>query len=281
MRRPAQHHPRTTAARTDTGWLHPYTGLPGIAVFYNDGGQPPAAPAPTPADIAARAGQQPPAVPAAQPPAPILPGDPAGGSDDDKVTLTQRRLNVITKAEKDEGRRAAYRTIAEAAGLDPETFDPAKFADLFKQADDARKQQMSEEQRRAEELAAREQALTARETAAVEREQAAAARDRDSKVRAALVRLGATGDDLDDAAALIRIAEDADDAAIGEAADKLKERRAELFGAAPAAQNLPPAPSGAPAAGNAPRQPAPGKDAIKDAARARAEAMGLRTPNAA
>ncbi|MFI2620382.1 hypothetical protein [Streptomyces sp. NPDC018584] len=275
MRRPAQHQPRP-AARTQTGWSHPYTGVPGLAVFYNDGGQPPAAPTPTPADLAARAQQQPPAAPSA----PVLPGEPAPGSDEEKVVFTQRRLNVLMKSEKEEGRRAALRSIAENAGLDPDTFDPEKFGELFKQAEQDRRQKLSEEQRRAEELEARQQALEAREAAAAQREAAAAARDRDSKVRAALVRLGATGDDLDDAAALIRITDDADDTAIQEAADKLRERRGELFGAPPA-QGLPPAPSGAPAAGNAPRQPVPGKDAVKDAARARAEAMGLRRPDAA
>ncbi|MGV2914724.1 hypothetical protein [Streptomyces alfalfae] len=271
MRRPAQHRPRTLG----TGWAHPYTGLNGLAVFYNDGGQPPAPP--TPADLAARAPQQP---PAAVPPAPVLPGEPAPGSDEEKVTITQRRLNVLMKSEKEEGRRAALRTVAESAGLDPETFDPARFADILKQAEQDRQQKLSDEQRRAEELEARQKALEAREAAAAEREAAAAARDRDSRVRAALVRLGATGDDLEDAAALMRIPDDADDAAITEAADKLKERRGELFGAPPA-QALPPAPSGAPAAGNAPRQPAPGKNSVKDAARARAEAMGLRRPDAA
>lgn len=274
MRRPAQHHPRSTAART--GWAHPYTGLAGLPVFYNDGGQPPAPTAPSPADLAARS--QPPAAPA--PPTPVLPGDPAPGSDEEKVTFTQRRLNVLMKSEKEEGRRAALRSVAESAGLNPDTFDPDKFGDLFKQAEQARQQQLSEEQRRTEELEARKKELEAREAAAAEREAAAAARDRDSRIRAALVRLGATGDDLEDAAALMRVPDDADDTAISEAADKLKERRSELFGAA-APQSLPPAPSGAPAAGNAPRQPVPGKDAVKEAARARAEAMGLRRRDSA
>jgi hypothetical protein len=271
MRRPAQHHPAPAAA---PAWAHPYTGTPAWAVFYNDGGQGSAAPAPaapSPADVAARAGQQPPAAP---------PAPPATPPDEETVTFTQRRLNVIMKDEKEEGRRAAFRSVAEAAGLDPESFDPAKFGDMIKQAEQARQAQLSEEQRRAEELANREKELTDRLAAAEKREAEAAQRDRDSKVRAALVRLGATGDDLDDAARLITVPDDADDTAITAAADKLKERRGELFGATPP-QQLPPAPSGAPASGNAPRQPAPGKDAVKDEARKIAERMGLRRPDAA
>lgn len=262
MRRPAQHRLGPTPA---PGWAHPYTGPDALAVFYNDGGTPPA-PAPSPADLAAR-GQQ-------QPPAPA-PATPAADPDDDKVSFTQRRLNKMMADEKDEGRRAAFRQIAEAAGLDPNTFDPAAFGDLFKQAEQARQQQLSEEQRRAEDLTRREQELQARIDAAAQREAEAAKRDRDSRIRAALVRLGATGDDLEDAAALIRVADDADDTAIGEAADALKARRAELFGA-PVPQALPPAPSGGPAAGGPPRPPVAGKDAIRQSAIARAEAMGLR-----
>lgn len=290
MRRPAQHRPRHTIA--DTGWAHPYTGPFGLAVFYNDGGQPPAPPAPTPADIAARAGQQP---PAPQPPAPAFPGELAPGSDDEKVTFTQRRLNVIMKDEKEEGRRAAYRSIAEAAGIDPDTFDPAQFGDMVKQAEQARQQQLSEEQRRAEELTRQAQAIQA-EQAKVEQERAAIAAERRTLAREqALTRLGAldvldeqgqvTAPNLQDALAMLerdlRETPDADASAVAAAADALKKRRPELFGTATAAQTLPPAPSGAPAAGNAPRQPAPGKDAVKDAARARAEAMGLRTRDAA
>ncbi|QBJ94432.1 hypothetical protein D0Z67_29110 (plasmid) [Streptomyces seoulensis] len=261
MRRPTQ------PPRPATAWAHPYTGVDGLAVFYNDGGTPPAPAAPTPADLAGR----PQAVPAIHVP-PVNPADP----EEEKVSFTQRRLNKMMSEEKEEGRRAAFRTIAEAAGLDPDSFEPTQFGNLFKQAEQARQAQLSEEQRRTEELTRREQELQARIDAAAQREADAAKRDRDTRIRAALVKLGATGDDLDDATALIRVADDADDAAISEAADKLKERRTELFGGT-VHQALPPAPSGGPAAGGPPRPPTAGKDAVKDAARARAEAMGLRT----
>lgn len=266
MRRPAQQH--RLGPLPAPGWTHPYAGPLAHAVFYNDGGQatPPAAPpaaAPSPADLATR-GQQPPTPPA-----------PAADPDDDKVSFTQRRLNKMMADEKEEGRRAAYRAVAEAAGLDPDAFDPNAFGDLFKQAEQARQAQLSEEQRRAEELARREQELQTREQAAVQREQEAAQRDRDSRIRAALVSLGATGNSLDDAARLITVADDADDTAILTAATELKDRLGVLFGA-PAQQTLPPAPSGGPAAGGPPRPPVAGKDALIEAARKRAEEMGLR-----
>lgn len=249
--------------------------------------QPPAAPAPgqvpTPADIAARAGQQPPAVPAA-PPAPATePGE-------EMVSFTQRRLNKIMVDEKEEGRRSAYRTIAEAAGLDPETFDPGAFGDLFKQAEQARQQQLSEEQRRTEELQRQTQALQT-EKAKLEQQQVEIAEARRALAREqALTRLGAldvvddqgsvTAPNLQDALAMLerdlRENPDADAAALTAAAEALKKRRPELFGAAAAPQTLPPAPSGGPASGNAPRQPAGAKDAIQQEARKRAESMGLR-----
>ncbi|MEW2402138.1 hypothetical protein [Streptomyces sp. NPDC046862] len=279
MRRPAHHG----LAPTTTGWTQPYTGPAALAVFYNSGASTdpnaPAAPAqvPTPGEVAARAGQQPPATPPT--PASEASTVPPGESE---VTFTQRRLNKMMSDEKEEGRRAAYRSLAEAAGIDPDTFDPTKFGDVFKQAEQARQQALSEEQRRAEELEKREQALKAREDAAVQREKEATDRDRQTRIRAALVKLGATGDDLDDAAALLRVADDASDDDITSAAEALKERRAEMFGGTPAPQTLPPAPSGGPAGGNAPRQPSgSSKDAVRDAARKRAEAMGLRRSDAA
>lgn len=271
MRRPAQHRPGLAAAHGQAL----LTDLLAAAVLCNsDGGQgggpavPPAA-VPSPAELAARqGGQQPPT-----PPAP--PAAPAPAPGEQEVTFTQRRLNKMMSEEKEEGRRAAYRAIADAAGLNPDDFDPAKFGEVFKQAEQARQQQLSEEQRRAEELQKREQALQAREEAAAQREKEAADRDRASRIRAALVKLGATGDDLEDAAALLRVADDATDDDITQAAEKLKERRAEMFGGTAAPQSLPPAPSGGPAGGNAPRQPAPStKDAVKEEARKWADRLG-------
>lgn len=279
MRRPAHHRLGPTA---HTAWAHPYTGVAALGVFYNSGAttDPAPAPAPSPADIAARAGQQPPTQPAPPAPAPAAPAAPATPGDQE-VTFTQRRLNKMMVEEKEEGRRAAYRAVAEAAGLDPDTFDPAAFGDVFKQAEQARKQQLSEEQRRLEEVERREQAIQAREEAAAAREKEAADRDRASRIRAALVNLGATGADLEDAAALLRVADDATDDDIAQAAQQLKERRGEMFGSATAQQTLPPAPSGGPASGNSPRPAVAGKDAIREKARKMAIERGLRSNDAA
>ncbi|MFF1298151.1 MULTISPECIES: hypothetical protein [unclassified Streptomyces] len=283
MRRPAQH---TRPRLAGSGWAHPYTGLPGIAVFYNDGGQPPAAPpappAPSPADLAAR-GQQPPA------PQPVIDRDTG-------VAMTQDRFNKLMTRQYQKSRDAAYREIAESLGLsyDPKAFD-ADFdaaADSFKatlkEGQDARQRLLTDEQRSAQELAQKEQALQS-DRDKVDQEKAAIAEERRALAREqALTRLGAldtvddqgnvTAPNLQDALAMLerdlRATPDADASAVAQAADALKKRRPELFGAAPAPQVLPPAPSGGPAAGNAPRQPAAGKDAVKEEARRWADKLG-------
>lgn len=288
MRRPAQHHLGPVARTT---WTHPYRGARSLGVFYNSGGTttdpntPPAVP--TPAEVAARTGQPAPVTPAA----PAVPPEQRVTADEREVLLdkhtgqpmTQGRFSQIMTRQYEKSRSSAFREIAEAAGLpfDPDNFDPKKFSDLLKDAETTRQQNLSDEQRRAEELERREQELQAKLDAATQREADAAQRDRDSLIRQALVNLGATGADLDDAAALLRVPDDADSAAITKAAEELKARRAEMFGATAAPQTLPPAPSGAPAGGGTPRQPAPGKDAVKEAARRRAEQMGLRRSDAA
>ncbi|MFB7738212.1 hypothetical protein ACFC08_28265 [Streptomyces sp. NPDC056112] len=243
MRRPT-HRPGLAAP----GWTHPYASQ---AVFYNDGGQGDDGnqpPAPSPADLA-------------NPPrknTPIELRDPETG-----VVMTQERFAQNMAKERRAGRHAALRELAEAAGVpfDVDTFDASKFGQMFQDAEKARQAQLTEEQRRREELEQREQALADREAAAAQRETETQRKNRDVQIRAALVRLGATGDDLEDAAALLRVADDADDTAIAEAADALKARRSELFGVTPAPQpgQMPPAPGGAPAGGPPPRQAATGK----------------------
>lgn len=255
MRRPTQQH--RLGSTPAPGWAHPYTGLRATAVFYNDGGQgggnptptaaPPTPPAPSPADLAAQAQKN----------VPIELRDPETG-----VVMTQERFTQNMAKSRRAGRHAAFRELAEAAGVpfDIDNFDASKFGQMFKDAEKARQAQLTEEQRRHEELEQREKALTERETAAAQREADAQRKARDVQIRAALVARGATGDDLEDAAALLRVADDADDTAIAEAADKLKERRGELFDApaAPSGQ-MPPAPGGAPAGGPPPRQAPAGR----------------------
>lgn len=249
MRRPAQHRLGSTPA---PGWVHPYTGLAGLATFYNDGGDPPAAP--TPADVAPKPQQQ--------------------SAADAAKQFTQDDLDRIAAKEKAQGQRAGARQALEdfAAEHGFNTVDDAKaFIAAARQAEEAKK---TEEQKRQEELDRREQELAAKEAAAVARERAAIR-------KAAVMGLGATGDDLADALALLDrdLAEqpDADETAVTAAAEALKIRRPALFGAAPAQaapQTLPPAPGGAPAGGG-PR-PSATKDDVRERARKRAASMGFR-----
>ena len=251
MRRPAQHRPGPTPA---PGWAHPYTGLTGLGVFYNDGGNEPAlapAPTPTPADI--------------KPPA----------SADPAKQFTQEDLERIAAREKAQGKRSALKEFAEAHG-----FTTVEDAEAFIQAArQAQQDALSEDERRRQELDRREQDLAAKEAAATSRERAAIR-------KAAVMGLGATGEDLADALALLErdLAEqpDADESTVTAAAEALKARRPALFGTAPAAQaqpTLPPAPGGAPAGGG-PR-PSATKDDVQARARKRAEQMGFRRTDAA
>ncbi|MFI8792555.1 hypothetical protein [Streptomyces sp. NPDC055105] len=241
MRRPAQH---------DTAWSHPYTGLAGLAVFYNDGGEagdPPAAPPAT----------------ASEPPKPSPPA---------QRTFTQTEVEALAAKEKAQGRRSAAKEFADKHGFgsieDAEQF----IAAARKAQDDA----LTEQQRKDREIAEREQAVE-KERAELAAERAATRREK------ALARLGATDTDLDDAAVLLeralRDAPDADDATVAEAAAALKERRPALFGAAapatPPVGTLPPAPGGSPAGG--PSRTAGSKDNVQARMNALAEKMGYRT----
>ena len=237
MRRPA-HRPGLVAAAAAPGWAHPYTGP---AVFYADGGDPPA-----------------------EPP---KPGPPPAAPEPAKQ-FSQEELERIAAREKSQGERAGARKALEdfAAEHGFSNVDDAKA--FIAAARKAQQDALTEEERRRQELAQREEELAKREAAAVARERAA-------NRRAALAGLGATGDDLEDAAALLRVADDADDQAVQDAATALKERRPELFGQrpAPAASTLPPAPGGAPA-GTPPARTTPSKDDAKARAHALAVKMG-------
>lgn len=298
MRRPAQQPYRPTAR---TAWAHPYHGVAGLGVFYNSGGPepvtPPAPPAgaPSPADIAARAGQQ--------PQAPLTQRISPDSADvlidkDTGQPMTQGKLSQLMTKQFEKSRRSAYREMAEAAGIpfDPDTFDPATFSQLIKDAQEARQQALTDEQRRAEELQRQQQSLASDKTR-LEQERAQIAEERRALAREqALTRLGAldvrdeqgqvTAPNLQDALAMLerdlRENPDADAAALTAAAEALKKRRPELFGAPAAPQTLPPAPSGGPAGGNAPRQPAASsKDAVQAEARKWADRLGYGNPNAA
>lgn len=238
---------RPTAA--PSGWSHPYASP---FVLYADGGDPPAGDEPT-GDTTPK-------------PAP-------------PKTFTQEQVAALAAKEKSQGERAGARRALEefAAELGFSNIDDAKaFVEEGRKAKEAA---MSEQERR-------EQALADRERQLAEREAAAVARERIANRRAVLVGLGATGDDLEDATALLRVADDADEQAVAEAAEALKERRPELFGARQAetpavpVPSTPPAPGGSPAGGPPPRVPAT-KDDTKARARAMAIKMGYARPDAA
>ncbi|MFJ9988553.1 hypothetical protein ACIQUD_31850 [Streptomyces globisporus] len=208
MRRPQLHRP--TPNHT---WAHPYTGPLAMAVFYNDGGDPPEGGTPNPVD-------------------PPKPGPPA------QRTFTQAEVEALAAKEKAQGKRSAAKEFAEKHGFST-IEDAEQFIAAARQSQEAA---LSEQEKR-------EKALADREALADAKEKAAAAKEREANRRIVLAGLGATGDDLDDATALLRAPEDADADTLKSAAEALKTRRPELFGTAPQADptRLPPAPHGAPA----------------------------------
>ncbi|MFE3196792.1 hypothetical protein [Embleya sp. NPDC059237] len=167
------------------------------------------------------------------------------GDDELMVSFSQSELTERLAREKQQGGRAAVKKLAvtlgfpDAAGL--QAFVAAQRGGVPGQSAGAPAVDAG--------LAAREQALAAREAAADARERAALR-------RSVLAGLGATGEDLADAAALLDrdLDGEADEQAIAEAAQALKARRPGLFGAI-----TPPAPGGAPAGAipSAPHTPRP------------------------
>ncbi|MFJ2279234.1 hypothetical protein ACIOEZ_34360 [Streptomyces sp. NPDC087866] len=228
MRRPTQHH---NIPAIHTAWAHPYTGISGLGVFYNDGGDPPAQPA----------SDEP-----ANPPKPKAPATRPGPADGELIVRSDWLEQKLT-AEKDSGRRNGNQRLAADLGFD----DVNGLRQYVEDKRKAEQAQLSETERRAQELEERERKLAEKETLA-------AARERVANRRAILVGLGATGADLDDATALLRVENDATDDDVTTAAEALKARRPELFGARPQADpatpQLPPAPGGAPAGGAPARQ---------------------------
>ncbi|MGW3246534.1 hypothetical protein [Streptomyces sp. NPDC001070] len=173
--------------------------------------------------------------------------------------VDQETLNRLLAREKQQGERAAVRRLVEQLGFS-KTDDLAAFV---QEQRDAQAAQLSEIERR-------EQAAAAATTAAEQREARAVARERAAVRRAALVALGATGDDLTDAERLLVVEDDADEDGIAEAATALKDRRPELFAGAGAAQVSPAAPGGSPAGGPPPRGanvPKPGQQGAEMARR--------------
>ncbi|WP_432033723.1 hypothetical protein [Streptomyces antibioticus] len=191
------------------------------------------------------------------------PGDPSAGdptTEDTGITVVsipQDELSRRFAREKDQGRRAGVRDLLGQLG-----FESAKsLTEYVHNQRQAEQQQKEAERERLSEAEQREQAAAERERQAQEREAAATAREQDAARRAALVGLGATGAELEDAVLLLsrEIEPDADNTALAEAAEELKQRRPELFGITTPQAPAPP-PSGSPAgvparSGGAPPRP--------------------------
>lgn len=161
--------------------------------------------------------------------------DADGGGQEQQVTVTQDRLGKMLTREKAQGERAAIKRLLSTLG-----FDTPKALTEFVTA------QREVEQAALSEVERREQAAAERELQAARREELAAEREGAALRRAALVALGAAGDDLVDAEQLLAVDdEDADDAQIQAAAEALRVRRPELFGEV--RNPVPAAPAGAPA----------------------------------
>lgn len=159
------------------------------------------------------------------------------------VTIPQDELSRRFAREKDQGRRAGVRDLLGQLG-----FESAKsLTEYIESQRQAEQQQKDAEQARLSEVERREQAAAERERQAQERESAATAREREAARRAVLVGLGATGTELEDAVVLLarELEPDADDATLTQAAEDLKQRRPELFGARTPQAPMPP-PSGSP-----------------------------------
>ncbi|WP_329492536.1 hypothetical protein OG618_37215 (plasmid) [Kitasatospora sp. NBC_01246] len=202
-------------------------------------------------------------------PAPPNPGETV-------LNIPQRALNDLLAKEKKQGTRHALRSLAEAAGLDPETVTDEQLKTFLTDSKAARDAALTEEQRRQAALDAREAAVKTRESQAAAALASAEETRRTARREAILTRLGATSsDDLEIAVAFLAraVADDADEAAVQAAAEQLKTTKAALFTGAPVAPVAPPAPGGLPAGGPPPRQ----TPAVKpgDRGRERAKAMGL------
>ncbi|MGF0177282.1 hypothetical protein ACQF36_44595 [Streptomyces sp. Marseille-Q5077] len=181
-------------------------------------------------------------------------------NDEVQVTLSQKQLNTLMAREKDQGGRAAVRGLVERLGFS----NAAALEEFVGAQRQAEEQWLTDTERREQEIAEREKTAAAREAAALTRE-------REATRRALLAGIGATGADLDDAVVLLRVEDDADSAALEEAAEELRSRRPELFGAGPVGSRVPAAPGGAPASVPPPRpggaERAPGSAGLEMARR--------------
>ncbi|MFF7092827.1 hypothetical protein ACFY9A_10575 [Streptomyces rubradiris] len=160
--------------------------------------------------------------------------DADGAGQEQQVTVTQERLGRMLTRQKAQGERAAIKRLLASLGFD----SPKALTEFVTAQREAERAALSEVERR-------EQAAAERELQAARREELAAERERAALRRAALVALGASGEDLTDAERLLATDDDADEAQIQAAAEALRARQPELFGEV--RTPVPAAPAGAPA----------------------------------
>ncbi|MFF8961914.1 hypothetical protein ACF1BK_04020 [Streptomyces globisporus] len=166
-------------------------------------------------------------------------------NDETSVSLSQKHLSTLMAREKDQGGRAAVRTLIDKLGFS----SASALEEFIIGARESEQERLTEAQRR-------EQSLVERKEAAAAREAAALAREQEAVRRTALASSGVAGHDLDDAVALLRVPEGADDAVLNDAVQALQDRRPELF-ARPTPHTRPGAPAAAP--GGAPASVPPAR----------------------
>ncbi|MER6086817.1 hypothetical protein [Streptomyces bluensis] len=141
------------------------------------------------------------------------------GRPEQQVTVSQDRLGRLLAKEKAQGERAAVKRLLSALGFDT----PQALTEFVTAQREAERAALTEVERR-------EQSAAERELQAARREELAAERERAAVRRAALVALGASGEDLIDAERLLAADDDADEKQIQAAGEALRARRPELFG---------------------------------------------------
>jgi hypothetical protein len=180
--------------------------------------------------------------PPATPPPAAPPAPPAAAPD-------LAGLQKVIDDAKANGQTEATATVLQALGFE-KLEDAQAFVTAKREADNA---QLTEVERR-------EQAAAAREAAAAQREQAAAEKARRADIRAALLTAGAPADNVADLVDLVKVPDEADDAAITAAVETVKTK----FGALFAASTTPPPatppgpsslPGGTPPPGTPPADP--------------------------
>jgi colicin import membrane protein len=186
-------------------------------------------------------------------------------------TITQAEMGRIAAREKREGRNSGQLELAKELGF--ETVDAMKAA--------AQRQKDAEDAAKTEAQRAIDDAKAEKDASARERAEAAAER-RTARMERALIRLGVGDDDLDDAIAMREMRElpaDADADAIADAAQKLKDRRAGLFGGKAADDENEERPPAARLPGGKPgKRKEPAKAEVGAAGLARARRKGWNVP---